>query len=967
MGKSYLKSGLRAVKSSLSRFLAIFTIVALGVGFLVGLKSATPAMRYSFNRYFSDSAMYDLRLLCSMGFSQEDVAALAALEGVGQLRPGYMAELLMCTEPDTEYAVRVHSLGQAEKSEVNRPLLTEGRFPAAPDECLLVNATMGQAAGLELGSTLQVSEQAKNIDLVMETRDFTVVGYADYCPYFSAEKEFTGIGGGTIDLILLAPDESFVREIYTELCLTVKGTEGLSALTEAYSGQLTAAVEEVKSISGQRSRLRLAAFRADLQERLEQGLGALQEMRQELRQGETRLSQAEQKLKSGEIELGDARKQLESGEVSLEIAKNNLKKQSLPVMAGGFGRDWMLAAQQQFLEKREQLSEGKRQLEAEETRLSAARADLERERKAFEAVRLETERALQEAEADLRAGAHQLRTAKLPVWQVLSRENNMSYFSLNGSIDKVGAIAKIFPFFFFLVAALISLTTMTRMVEEERLEIGTMKALGYGNGMIMGKYLLYALTASVSGSIVGAVAGFRLFPAAIWQVYSVMYQLPRFYYPVNWGFALAASGAVIACTLLATANACHASLATQPAQLLQTKAPEPGKRIFLEHIGFLWRRLSFPHKVTARNLLRYQKRLFMTVLGVAGCTALLVAALGLRDSLADISDRQYGVLHSYDIAAPLNREPEAEAALEALLQDGDTVSSSLRLHAEKLLAQKGDRAVEIQGFVPEKAEDIQGFVQLRERTSGRALLFSEDSVILTEKAAELLRLRVGDSLALKTQEGASGTFRLTGICENYLGNYVFMTEDSYCKRLSQLPVQNRLLLRLNSQAAPREAGRRLLKTGAIRGLSYMADAKETFVRSISRIDDIVYVVILFAGVLALVVLYNLTNINISERLKELATLKVLGFTETELRAYLNRETLTLTLLGAVLGLALGIFLHRTIVAEAELSILMFGRQVRGLSFLLAGALTFLFGMIAALLLQGKIVRIGMVESMKAPE
>lgn len=967
MGKTYLKSGLRAVKNSRSRFAAIFAIVALGVGFLVGLLSTTPDMRYSFDRYFADSAMYDLRLLCSLGFSQEDVEVLAALEGVEQLRPGYMAELLMRTRPDREYAVRFHSLGQAEESEMNRPLLTEGRFPAAPDECLLVNVPSGHSARPALGSRIWVSEHAKNVALQLETRDFTVVGYADYCPYFSAEKEFTAIGGGTIDLILLAPDESFVREAYTELCLTVKGTEGLSALTEAYSGQLKAAMEEVKSISGQRSRLRLAAFRAEIQERLNQGSATLQGMRQELSQGETRLSEAEEKLESGESELETLRLQLESGELSLKKAENDMEQQSLPVMAGGFGKDWLAAARQRLSEQREQLDEGRRRLEAEEMRLSAARADLEREREAFESVRRETEQALQKAESDLKEGARQLRAAKLPVWQVLSRENNISYFSLNGSIDKVGAIAKVFPFFFFLVAALVSLTTMTRMVEEERLEIGTMKALGYGNGMIMGKYLLYAFTASVSGSVVGAVAGFRLFPAAIWEVYSVMYQLPRFYYPINWGFALAASGAVVSCTLLATANACRASLAAQPAQLLRAKAPRPGRRIFLERIDPLWRRLSFAHKVTARNLLRYKKRFFMTVLGVAGCTALLVAALGLRDSLADISERQYGLLHNYDITAHLNREAEAEAALEALLGDNGTVSASLRLHAGRLLVQNGDRALEIQSFIPEKAGDMQGFVQLQERKSGRTLPFSEDSVILTEKAAELLRLRVGDSLRLKTPEGAAGDFQLTGICENYLGNYVFMTEATYATGLSRLPAQNRLLLRLNERAAPREAGRRLLATGAVSGLSYMADAKETFVRSISRIDNIVYVVILSAGVLAMVVLYNLTNINISERVKELATLKVLGFTEMELRAYLNREILTLTLLGAALGLGLGIFLHRYIVAGAELNILMFGRQVRGLSFLLAGALTLLFGMTAALLLQGKLRRIGMVESMKSPE
>ncbi|MDR1131211.1 MAG: ABC transporter permease [Oscillospiraceae bacterium] len=1148
MRVTYGKNVLRTIRHTLGRFIAIFAIVALGVGFLAGLLSATPDMRDSFDRYFDESALYDIRVMGDLGLTDADIAQLRLLDGVETVQPGYIADVLMTSGKNDDYSARLHSLTISDGA-LNQPELRSGRLPEKDGECVLVNVPLA-ASTFKTGDTLEISQGDKNAAELLSTQAYAVVGFADYSPYFSAEKEYTTIGSGTVDIFLLVPESSFSTSFYTDVYIGVRGARALTSLTEAYQAPVDAVADSIERLAGKRSRPRyntfmaeagreLAGARADYAEaeaalneeladarlQLDDGERGIQEGEKTLAQAWTGISEGERTLREnqnalerqerdvntqlaeaearlsdaqGELtdsytavtqtladaqdalqgyalseaqqtafaglrqlparypqltaELGtlqtlsarltqiggrlaeiaamapDAQAKYAGESAALALEKDSLQAEAAAITAGeayqayaqGAARLATAGAADAGLPAlalklgaadaakraldaarteldagraeldtrkatgRQQLDEAKRRISGAQAELSAARAqyfsglsalsekkaELEQGRQDYERAKTEAEQALADAKQALTDAEEALEEVGLPAWTVSTREENISYASIAANIDKVDAIARIFPFFFFLVAALVALTTMTRMVEDERLQIGTMKALGYSRRDIMAKYVMYALSAALLGSLVGVLVGFRLFPGVIWNAYTMMYELPRFYYPINGLYAVTTSGAVILCTLLATLNACYATLREKPAQLMLVRAPEPGKRVLLERIGFIWRRLRFTHKVTARNLFRYKKRFMMTTIGVAGCTALLVAGFGLHDSFTDIPERQFGVLQTFDIMAPLSDGDARESpALNALLSDGGNIAAHTTVSYESVTLSHGGLSLEISSFIPERASDLSGFAALMTRTGGERLTIEEGGVLITEKACELLGVRAGDTVELRTRDGLTGSFRVSGICENYLRNYVYMTGQSYESAMGRRAEQNTLLLRLteSGRASLTDVGKRILLTGAVNGISYTANARDAFSQAISKIDTIVAVVILSAGALALVVLYNLTNINISERVKEIATIKVLGFTDREVNAYVNRESMLLALVGTAFGLALGIFLHRYIVASAELSSMMFGRTIRWFSYVYSAALTLTFSLLVDLIMRRKLRHISMVESMKAPE
>ncbi len=1150
MHRTYRKNTLRTVKQTLGRFAAIFAIVALGVGFLLGLISSTPDMRYSFDKYFDDTSMYDIRVLGDLGLTGADIAKISALEGVGNVQAGYVTDVLMASSKKTDYTVRMHSYNiSSDGKMINQPQLTLGRFPEKSGECVVVSVPLSKAK-VQLGDTLTVSESNKDTDDVLNVKEFTVVGTVDYCPYFSAEKEYTNIGSGTVDVFLLVPNESFATDCFTDVFVTAKDASALASLTSEYQTLVDKTTARVEGIADERSQVRFDEVKSQGEEKLSDAkadyASAKTEADTKLADAANKIADGWSKIKSGETQLSDAFKKITDSENTLAKNEAELNKQERDMYSGLANAVEQLSQAQNDIDKNlatanKSLSDAQSELKsanlsetqqaaftdlrklavaypsltgnldalqkksdrlkeigarlaaigamspdeqakcADEAaslmtekdtlqsdiskimssedytafvngatrlamtgassdklpalalklgsidsalqKLADGQSKLQAQRTQLDAEKASGEKQIADARAKISAGKTELKTAKgnyntelnklakskntlidsqgeyekskadaesslaeglqkisdaetklselsVPSWHVLTRADNISYSSIEASIDKVNAIAKVFPFFFFLVAALVALTTMTRMVEDERLQIGTMKALGYSRADIMGKYIFYALSASVLGSVVGCAVGYKLFPTVIWNAYTMMYELPHFYCPLNWVFALLTSAAAIICVLLATLNACGSSLKEKPAQLMLFKAPEAGKRVLLEKITPIWKRLKFTHKVTARNIFRYKKRFFMTTLGVAGCTALLVTGFGLRDSFTDIADIQFGILNTYDIMAPVENEGDFNnTELQTIISNKDNIGDSISINYASVNATNGENALEIFTFVPDKASDLDGFVNFRNRSSGKMLNFEEDSVILTEKASEILGVTVGDSLTLTDKDENSGSFTISGISENYAGNYIYMSEATYSAGMGQKAEKNMLLIRLteNGVALKTDIGKDLLATGAVNGVSYISDSKEAIARALSKIDIIVVVVILSAGALAFVVLYNLTNINISERVKEIATIKVLGFTDQEVSAYINRESLLLSFIGTIFGLVLGVFLHRYVMGCAEMPSMMFGRSVRALSFVYSAALTMAFSILVDLIMRKKLSNISMVESMKAPE
>ena len=563
-----------------------------------------------------------------------------------------------------------------------------------------------------------------------------------------------------------------------------------------------------------------------------------------------------------------------------------------------------------------------------------------------------------------------------PSVYVLDRSKNPGAASLASDSDGITQIATFLPFMFFLVAALVSLTSMTRMVDEERIEIGTHKALGYSRGRITGKYLFYGALASGLGAAVGIVALGKLLPWFIITAYHVSYCVPVFPVPLDPGVTARAMALSLGVTCIATWGAAAASLREKPAQLMLPRVPKAGKRIFLERIRPLWSRFSFSQKVTARNLLRYKRRFFMAVVGVAGCTALLMVGFGLRDAIGGIVSSQYNDLITYDMVVRVDDDltHDGERQLDDLL-GGPVVESHLAVDDFNLIAEGPGDDMRISVVVPSQEGLFGEYVSLRNRESGEAISIGDEGVVLTEKAAKQLGASVGDEVTLydendvgdKTGEGR--TFRLTGIAENYLGHYAYLSPASYESTFGEPAEFNTVYVRLSSadsQEAVDLAGG-LLGISGVNTVGFVADKIKSYQDMLAIMDSLIVVIVLLSAALAFVVLYNLTNINIGERIREIATLKVLGFTRSEVNAYIFREILVMSLIGAMVGCAGGVPLTFYIAEAAETVNMMFGRSIEPVSFVLSFVITIAFTFIVAVAMRPKLARVNMVESLKSIE
>lgn len=725
----------------------------------------------------------------------------------------------------------------------------------------------------------------------------------------------------------------------------------LSAARAEYTSAQSAVSSAQSALDTANSRLAAAEAAYQLAET------QLADAKRQIAEGEPQIAEGERQLAEGERRLADAKKQvleaekqIAAGEMSLSLAPDLARLQM------ELARAQLDSAQTQYEDGLAQYKEGLADWESGEAEFREQKQDAEQQ--------------LQDARAQIAEAEQALEDLELPEWYRFDRDDVVSVSSFLSNIDKLEAITTVFPVFFFLVAALVALTTMTRMVEEERLQIGTLKALGYRRGQIMFKYLFYAWVATLVGGAVGAAVGFTMIPYVIWNAYGTMYTIPDFPYPFHAGICAAAVGAALVCTSLATLNACGQTLREWAAQLLLPKAPKAGKRIFLERITPVWRRLKFTHKVTARNLLRYKKRFFMTVVGVAGCTALLVTGFGLKDSIGDIVSKQYGEIFIYDFMLTLSKDSALEdAAFLSRMDDADYVREWMPVRQERTEPEFGGTRVGAYLFVPEDASRLPRFIDLHERKTGSPVRLTEDGVVITEKFAEQAGLSAGDLLTLDNADGKSGTFTVSGIAENYVESFVYLTPDQYAAAYGEAARPNSVLGNLAEGAAGEDEAftAALLDVNGVAGLTWSSSMRGALDDTIASINNVVYVIILFAGLLAFVVLYNLMNINITERTKEIATIKVLGFYDHEVSAYVSRESNVLAVIGMGVGLVLGIFLHMFIMRTVEVDMVMFGRDIKPLSFVLSAVLTILFSMLVDLWMRRKLRGISMVESMKAPE
>lgn len=558
-------------------------------------------------------------------------------------------------------------------------------------------------------------------------------------------------------------------------------------------------------------------------------------------------------------------------------------------------------------------------------------------------------------------------------WYYLDRSYNEGYSEYNDDAARINAISSVFPFFFFAVAALVSLTTMTRMVDEERTQIGSLKALGYSRFSIAMKYTLYAAMASIAGGIAGLLIGFQLFPRVIYNAYLIMNKLPPIHPPFRMDLAWITLLAAVVCTSIAALFAILASLRSTPAMLLRPKAPKIGKRVLLERIPFIWKKLGFIEKVTARNIFRYKKRFFMTVIGIAGCTALILTGFGLKDSITGLVDKQYGNIMKYDLQVVFGSavtDPKTDETRSWLSNTKEIKSIEyISAQSAKVISSKAPDTFSASLIVPESVADFADYANFHTRIGQKELPMTDDGVILTEKLAHLKNVGVGDKITLQGVDNKNVEVTVTGISENYIYHFIYMTPSLYEKLYGTSAPLNAAFAKLTdtSTGAINAFKDELATHSNIVGTNFVPLLKGDFGNIFTSLNYVIFVLILSAFALAMVVLYNLTNININERIREIATIKVLGFYDMEVSGYVFRENAIITVIGAVLGLGLGTLLHGFVVNTAEIDMIMFGRDIAPLSFLISFGLTILFSALVNAVMHFYLKKINMVESLKSVE
>ena len=711
---------------------------------------------------------------------------------------------------------------------------------------------------------------------------------------------------------------------------------------------------------------------------LDAQITSLTAQRDELDKKEAALLGQEQTLAAQEEELLSAGRQITDGKSQIAAARSQLDSTKSQITDG---KAQIQSAWALLNEKEGTLNASKAQLASGEQELADGRSEYEQAAKEAEdritdgQVKItDGEKQLADAKQKIADAKAEIKKIENPKWYVQTREDALTeYQGYGDNADRMRSIGKVFPVLFFLVAALISLTTMTRMVEEQRVQIGTMKALGYGKAAIAGKYIGYALIATLGGSIFGVLAGEKILPFIIIYAYMILYKhLPAILVPYHMSYALQASGIAVACTLIATIASCYKELAAEPAELMRPATPKQGKRILLERIGIIWKHLNFTWKSTVRNLIRYKKRFFMTIFGIGGCMALMVVGFGLKDCIYEIVSLQYEKVQFYDAATYMSDDisEENRQQLHDYLDQNADIKETIEARMQKTDVKSASGKKTLYLMVPSDNEKIEDFLSFHSRTNkDEVYSLKKDEVILTEKMASLLNVKVGDELTIEDEDRGDQTVTVGAICENYMSHYLYLSPEKY-EELYGVPAEYNTIIysvKDGKDDQIEKIGTKLLSLDGVLNVSYTSSIEGRLDDMLRSLNLVIVVLIVSAGMLAFVVLYNLNNINITERQRELATLKVLGFYDGEVASYVYRENILLTIIGSVVGMVLGNLLHRYIILTVEVEEAMFGRQIHWQSYLYSFLFTVAFSLFVNWVMFYKLKKIDMVESLKSVE
>ena len=911
----------REIQHTRSRFFSIMILVALSVAFLSGLKATAPDMKKTGDDYLDSLHLADIQVLSTLGLTDDDITSLRAQDKVEDAEGEYVIDAFASSD-SLDAVVKVLSLtGRG----INEVLLRDGRMPERADECV-VEENMLSLMNIEIGDRITLTPGDDLSDALAQDT-YTVVGTVRSPVYLAVERGTSTLGSGTVKAYLYLPREAFTLDYYTAAYVRVSGAAEMTAFYSDYDDYIDAVIDELEPFGDARAQLRHDDLVDEATEKLDDAQKELDDAKAE----------ADEKLGDAQKELNDARRKLDDG--------------------------W-----KDYYDGEEQYANGIKELSDAYTELTDGERDYRKGLREYADGKAEADEKIADAQEKITDARRKVADIDSCEWYIFSRSYNPGYTGFGQDADRMANLASVLPIIFFLVAALVCLTTMTRMVEEQRVQIGALKALGYSRLSISRKYIGYGLLPSLVGGVLGLVIGYILFPKMIFTAYQIMYQMPDIELHAYTDISLFSVLAAVACTTVATLWACLATLRETPASLMRPRTPKAGKRVFLEYIKPLWRRMSFIHKVTARNLFRYQKRFWMTVIGIGGCTALIIAGFGMRSSLLFTMSRQYDELFHYSAQVTLadNALPEERAAVEDFLAGDSRVVNYIPCAASS--ATVVTPSYSTTAYVEVMASDEIGkVVDLFDYKSGDPITMGDEGVYIDQKLSELLKVSVGDTFFLDGD--VRGDVTVAGIYEHYTGHFIYMTPGYYENALHADGEPNAYLLNFTSDDTDtcNAVFEKLLDMSGVATTSRMRDTQDTYMHSMERVDFVVVIIILAAAALAMVVLFNLSNINITERQRELATIKLLGFYDGEVSAYVYRENIVLTLFGILLGCFMGHWLHIYLVRSTEIDLMMFGRQTAPSAYVYAAILTALFSLLVNVLAHFRMKKIDMVESLKSAE
>ncbi|MBQ4583388.1 MAG: FtsX-like permease family protein [Bacilli bacterium] len=967
--KTLIKESFVSIKKSYKRFISILAIVLLGVGFFAGIKATSPDMQDTLNNYYEETNFQDINLLSTWGVTEEEIAYLQEqgynVEGIKTLDA-----LVNSKEDENKDAVKVLSYNKDKK--INNLSVIEGRLPESENECVVDYS--------DVTTLHQIGEELIVNDDNLKTKKYEVVGIVKTPLYISLERGTTNLSSGKINYFIYVLESEFDTDYYTEAVIRLVN---LDTFSKEYDALVETEVKKLEEITTGFAEKR---YDNEKNKALEEYNDSALKLKKEKDKFNKEITSAKTKLSNGKKEYESGLKELKANKTKFnseyssqkETLNNSLTQinneitnieNSLPYITD---EETLNTLNQNLLVleiQKEEISNGLLVLEqtkvnyqnefakAEKT-LVSTKQTLEESEKELNTNIKKANKEFAKAEEKLVDALEEIDNLEKPTWYVLDRDTNIGHYQYKQDTERIANLGQIFPLVFFVVAILVCLTSMTRMVEEERSQLGTLKSLGYSNSQILFKYIIYALTATLVGSIIGLHIGFKLLPTIIFKMYSMMYNIGDIIISFNIYYALLGTLCAIACTLGATIIVAQKSLKEQPAMLMRPKSVKSGKRIILEGITFIWKRLKFTQKVTFRNVFRYKKRMLMTIIGVSGCTGLIIAGFGLRDCITGMVGSQYNDIFTYELEVSLEGDDKKDEVINKLNQL-DEVKETLKVHKESITLDEYDTNQAITLVVP--FDNTTNFIKLQDRKTQESFDLS-NGLIISEKLANLLGIKQDDKLVISGED--SYEVKVSAITENYLYHFIYMNKDVY-----NSDEYNSVLVKTIQMTEKEEKvfAEKIKEIEGVSSLSFTSTMSHAFDNTMENFEYVVIVLIVAANLLAFVVLYNLASVNMSERQRELATIKVLGFYNKEVFNYIGRETTILTIISLIFGMGVGRILTTFIIKTCELDMIMFNPTIKITSYLYGIVLTIVFTLIVNITTYFALKKIKMVESLKSVE